>query len=492
MKGACRAFLFLSCCFILFSPAKAIDKLNVDRNEKIKVPQQALVQNISNVITVNKYAAANINKATFSKKIPIAIHNAVPSSVRISGKFSNKHKKGIPGILQLLLSKTSNQWNSTLSSIKKRINGIFPISTVASFSVPPLSSKASTLDASQASKVLIFYPTNSSYQTANILNGVFSIEVSTSNPIGMIFVSVGNQFLGYLYLKNNIASLPMSRVKSGIATIDLGDLFSSGLVVEPEHNPLGDEIPLTEDERKALEQFNGLFASIVKNPDINGNGIIDCMEGEKFFLSIAYDFNSGNFGGNLTPSMSSFGIRLYQIHFFSTTTNCPDKVTVFGPNGSPFSPSRTLDRVVIGTYCTHRYVNFDNPVPLIEGEYTIEYPDELLTFHIPDQSPILSSVIIMLPTVILNDDGTIKAIKWVYRLANGSDESVNPASLMKNILINMSTGTDLSDQLPTIIVPNTETTEVDVPYTVMWDNIYQIATSYDDVYGNIYGLMWMK
>ncbi len=98
----------------------------------------------------------------------------------------------------------------------------------------------------------------------------------------------------------------------------------------------------------------------------------------------------------------------------------------------------------------------------------------------------------MLPTVILNDDGTIKAIKWVYRLANGSDESVNPASLMKNILINMSTGTDLSDQLPTIIVPNTETTEVDVPYTVMWDNIYQIATSYDDVYGNIYGLMWMK
>jgi len=262
-------FVFLSffCSFTFVTTASGIEKFLSDNNKKSDhtAPVHTLQKNsiISPVITINNYAAVRNNKRTYSKKIPLTDSNMAATTVKIKGKLvSKKRNKSLPGILELLLSKINHQRQLIISALKPLTNLLLPISNVSNLSIPPVSSKTLSLDPSQASKVLIFYPgNNSSYQTAYIVDGSFSIEVSRSNPIGMIFVDTSNKFMGYLYLKNNVASLPMSRVKAAIATIDLGELFSSGLVVEPENNPLGNEIPLTEDERKVLEQFNSLFAS---------------------------------------------------------------------------------------------------------------------------------------------------------------------------------------------------------------------------------------
>jgi hypothetical protein len=350
--------------------------------------------------------------------------------------------------------------------------------------------KAFALDPSQVSKVLIFSAGSYSYKTANVINGAFSVTVARSNPIGMIFVGFNNEYLGYLYLKNNIASLPMSRVKSRVATIDLGALSSSGLVVEPANNPLGNEIPITAEELKPLAHFNGLFASIIKNPDIDGNGVIDCLEGKKYFLQIAYIIYPGTFGSNLTPSVDNFEIRQYQIHFFSNTSNCPDTVTVTGPQGSPFSSPKTLNRVQIGSYCTHQYISNNNPDLPAAGEYRVEYPTEILTFNIPDQSPILSNSILMLPTITLNNEGRIQKISWVYRLAAGSGEALNPESFIENILINRTVS---GVAAPTVIIPSTSVTELDLSDKgIIWNQVEVIGTCYDDVYGNLYSIFWPK
>jgi hypothetical protein len=69
--------------------------------------------------------------------------------------------------------------------------------------------KAFALDSTKVSKVLIFSAGSYSYKTANVVNGSFSVNVARSNPIGMIFVGANNEYLGYLYLKRNIASLPI-------------------------------------------------------------------------------------------------------------------------------------------------------------------------------------------------------------------------------------------------------------------------------------------
>ena len=351
--------------------------------------------------------------------------------------------------------------------------------------------KALALDPTQVSKVLIFSAGSYSYQAVNVSNGTFSVNVPRSNPIGMIFVGSNDEYLGYLYLKNNIASLPMSRVKSSVATIDLGALSSSGLVVEPSNNPLGNEIPLTSQESKALAHFNGLFASIIKNPDIDGNGKIDLLEGKIFYMLLVYYIDAGKFGSELTPSMNEFNINLYWITFYSNTSNCPDTVTVTGPQGSPFSSPQTVNRKELGTpYCSHQYVSNNNPGPPTAGEYRVEYPTGILTFIIPDQTPILSDSIMMRPTVTLKDDGTVQKISWIYCPANGSGEVVNPESLIRNILINRTVAGVMA---PTVIIPSTSVTELDLSDKgIIWDQVEWIGTAYDDVYGNAYSSGWLK
>ena len=96
----------------------------------------------------------------------------------------------------------------------------------------------------------------------------------------------------------------------------------------------------------------------------------------------------------------------------------------------------------------------------------------------------------MLPTIKLNGDGTIQKISWVYRLASGSGEPVNPESLIENILINR---TVAGVAAPTVIIPSTSVTELDLSDKgIIWDQVDLIGTCFDDVYGNIYGIWWEK
>jgi hypothetical protein len=312
----------------------------------------------------------------------------------------------------------------------------------------------------------------------------------------MIFVGASNEYLGYLYLKNNIASLPMSRVKSGVATIDLGALSSSGLVVEPSNNPLGNEIQITPEELKALAQFNGLFAAFVKNPDIDGNCVIDFLEGKRFFMELTYGVVGGSFNSNLTPTINN-RLEQYQIHFFTNISDCPNSVTLTGPNGSPFSTPTSIERVQIGSYCTHRVRvlslpgNFEPPV---SGNYIVDYPNYRLTFNIPDQSLILENMISIVPTVTLNNAGVIQRINWVYHLADGSGQSFNPESLITQIQITIADRQFSAQSLySSSLIFSTSTTEVDISDKgIRWNDVGAVNTSYYDVFGNGYVSMWYR
>jgi len=353
-----------------------------------------------------------------------------------------------------------------------------------------LTRKAFALDPNRVSKVLIFSAGSYSYQSANVINGTFSVKVAKSNPIGMIFVGSDNEYLGYLYLRNNIASLPMSRVKSGVATIDLGALSSSGLVVEPSNNPLGNEIPMTPDEQTAFAQLNSTFATIVKNPDVDGNGSIDLLEGKKYFYEIGYHLEGGNFGQSLTPTISTRRVQRIFITFFSNVTNCPSSATVTGPVGSPFESPTTLDRVEIGSYCTHQYVSDLYPTLPPAGAYRVDYPDRTLTFAFPEQSNLLANALIPVPTVTLNDDGTIKRLSWKYKIASGEEEDLNPESMIREILINCSKA---SYAYPTIIPDSPSAKEVDMSdRKIPWEEVWNIGTEYTDYFNNLYDWRWYK
>jgi len=313
----------------------------------------------------------------------------------------------------------------------------------------------------------------------------------------LIFLGSSNQFLGYLTLQNGIESLPVKRIKSNVATVDLGTLSSSGQIVEPGHNPVGDEIPLTDDERDALAQFGSLFHSIVKNPDVDGNGVIDFLEGKTYFMELIYNLRGGAFSGNSTPTVNTL-LERYQICTFSSSSNCPNSVTMTGPMGSILEQPTTMNIYPVGSYCTHRYlspISSGNDLdPPMQGDYRVEYPNETLTFQIPNQVHILTKAIAIVPTVTLDSNGKILKISWSYRPADGSNKNLNPDQLITQIQITLA---DLQFSANGLynsqLITSTNTTEIDLSSEgLYWNQVGCVNTSYHDVYGNGYTFKWEK
>lgn len=288
----------------------------------------------------------------------------------------------------------------------------------------------------------------------------------------------------------------MSKVKSSVATIDLGALTSSGLIVEPSNDPFGDDIPMTEEELNAYAQFNGLFSALIKHPDVDGNGTIDVLENQKYFMQIGYGLQGGRFNGLLTPTIDT-QLSSYQIHFFTNKDDCPDSATLTGPEGSPYSPATSIARVQIGSYCTHRVIYSPMPgdfeVP-VSGNYILDYPDCRLTFSVPDQSLILEKLIAIVPTVTLHEDETIDTVSWGYRLADGSGQPFDPGSIITQIQINISDNAFSADGLySSALIFSTTTTEIDLSAEqIHWTDVGSVNTSYFDVFGNGYATVWNR
>ena len=359
-----------------------------------------------------------------------------------------------------------------------------------------INTPAYALDPNEVAKVMVFYKDGSYISSEVTDDGNFSIQVNKGDPAGMIFVGAGDSFLGYLTLGNGIDTLPLNSVAEDVAEIDLGILDSSGLILEPSQNPLGNEIPLTPAEQKALAQCDDLFSSIVKNPDVDGNGIIDFLEGKRFFIEIHYGIPGGRFGSNLTPEIyQPIRLEAYQIHVFRSISpdsiNCPETVYLTGPQLSPFSDPTALEKVDIGSYCTHRIHVIDYPDPLVGGQYMVEYPDVTSTFNIPDQSSITSNAVLVVPTVTLNDDGTIHKINWTYQLAYGSEEIVNPESIITQIKISLADW-DFSPQgLYDSDYFSPVKTELDLSsLAISWADVGCVGAVYFDIYDNSYFIRW--
>lgn len=291
--------------------------------------------------------------------------------------------------------------------------------------------KAYALNPSLVERVLVFSAGDNSYTSANVKNGAFSINVKKGSPVGMIFVGSNNTYLGYLTLKNGIDSLPMQMIKNNVASIDLGVLSSSGLIVEPTHNPLGDEFPLTAAEQLAYYQANKMFAEIIKNPDVDGNGVIDILEGNYSSLQIAYYVTEGDSGGSLTPSIKNEAEIAGWVFFLALSGN-PDSVTITGPSGSGLSNTVIMNEDGLRT----PYITMPNVPPA--GQYVVTYGTTTLTFTVADQSQAKNYLVLPVPTFILNEDNTINQVSWVYKIPANLEATITSSLIIDQIQYQMS------------------------------------------------------
>lgn len=361
-------------------------------------------------------------------------------------------------------------------------------------------SPAHALDPNEVAKVMIFYQDGSHKFSKVTEDGNFSIQVDKSAPAGMIFVGAGDNFLGYLTLGDGIDTLPLNSIADDVSEIDLGVLSSLGLIVEPSHNPLGNEIPLTPEEQKALAQCDDLFSSIVKNPDVDGNGIIDFLEGKFFGLQILYYVNEGSFDGNLSPTVNEpADITGYRLAFDATDAYRPDNVDFTGPPGSGLLNSTSTQSNVYPDRTTYFSHYIHNPSIPPAGQYTVDYKASTLTFTLPDQSAAPSNIVLPVPTVTLNDDRTIQKVNWVYRLGSGATAALDPLTIISKIELQIDGSGSPCGSYPqqgriynSGWLSATTTGHVLTCQTLYWDDITRIYMAYEDLYGNHYVVICSK
>ena len=280
-------------------------------------------------------------------------------------------------------------------------------------------------EAFETIRVLVF-DTSGNYVETTIMNGQFVIEVPTGAPVGMIFVGSTDNLLGYLSLGDGIESIPLVNMEEGVSTIDLGELTFTGGVFEPSNNPLDDVFALTEDETRSLALFNNTFAAVVQNPDTDGNGTIDLLEGIFYFTRFAYNINMIR-GGIISNDLITTTVfpaiidsYLYNLIVFNYPGAYPNQVFFTGPEGSGLTNSPSLLDIGAISYFDAGYASpFDLQVPL-SGTYTIEFLDKTLSFNL-DTSSAQDIIILTEPFVILNDDGTIHKIKFANTFSDAKN-----------------------------------------------------------------------
>jgi hypothetical protein len=195
-----------------------------------------------------------------------------------------------------------------------------------------------TVDASaeQATKVLAISPDNK-FKQAVITNSKFSIELDNSEPWGLIFLNGADQPLGLLSLGNGIESLPLHYIKSALTAIELDTISQTGFIFTTSNNPIGNTIPLTGEQIEVVASMDDYLAAMLKNPDVDGNGKIDVLEGKSFRLSPIYFIKPGNFHvPDLTPTLNPQTlIEGYRLFLTVEDASYPETIYFTGPTGSP-------------------------------------------------------------------------------------------------------------------------------------------------------------
>ena len=294
--------------------------------------------------------------------------------------------------------------------------------------------------ASEAAKVLAISTTDS-YTLASITNSSFTIDLDNGKPWGLIFLNDTEQPLGFLSLGNGIESLPLPFMLPGNDTIDLQTITRTGNIFTPAYNPIGNEIVITDEQLEATASMDDYLATLLNNPDINGNGQIDMLEGKFFKLEVIYFIKPGRFqGSGLTPAFSSSKlIEGYRLFLTVKDNSFPETVYFSGPSGSPLSntPSEGFmkfnDHRVYNTPYLYDLEDTISYIP-VGGVYSINIGNSTLTFNLPDQEYVINNVVYPWPTLTLNGDGTMNRIDWVYQMPSGTSD-VNLYALLREMQI---------------------------------------------------------
>lgn len=379
---------------------------------------------------------------------------------------------------------------------------------------PVIVTGSTDLSASEVFSILAI-ASNHDYKQAQVTGNNFSLELDNGQPWGLVFLNAANQPLGILSLGNGIETLPLHYLDSEADSLELETISRNGTVFTPSANPIGSKIPLTPEQVTIVAGMDDYLTAVLQNPDVNGNGTIDLLEGRSFTLSVIYFIKPGNFHvPQLSPSFDNTTlIEGYRLFLTAEDASYPETIYYSGPAGSPLNntPSESYlafdnDSRIYGTPYLYDLTGSASYIP-VGGTYTVKYGSETLTFNLPDQSYADANIVYPYPTISLNTDGTLNKVDWIYRMPAGV-VNFDVKALIDNIMVQIEgtgpkceaipnqSGTYGSGRLPASTTSHTLACQ-----NIVWGNsepipgsdyVMRLMMTYEDHYGASYVVMYEK
>jgi hypothetical protein len=343
--------------------------------------------------------------------------------------------------------------------------------------------------AASATAVLLF-AANGSAMSAPVSGGAFSMTVYPGTALGMVFAGSSRQFLGYLSLGDGISSLPLTKVASGVGTIDLGTLTASGPALIPANNPVtSGQLPLTAAEQAAFAQCNGLFAGVVQDPDVDRDGVIDLLEGRFYHPFVSYWIDGGHFGGRQTASVDSgVAIRNWNLTLVDEGGSDGTSATVTGPAGSGISgrPCTVAAYAAQTSYSVFPDLSSSTTVVPVSGTYVFNPSlGRTLSITVPDQSGAGRRTLVAVPTVTVSSAHTIYSVSWACQTLDGQSIA-SPESVLHNLVVGIDRGA--GNRVYTSSALDASVTSQVIPSgtTIPWDSSICVTLEYTDAFLNYY------
>ncbi len=334
--------------------------------------------------------------------------------------------------------------------------------------------KSASLDASSATQVVLF---NSSgeFVSSPVSNGSFTVNVRKDDPVGLIFTNASKAFLGYLTLGQGIESLPLNYLNDTVSVVDLGQLTNSQQTVSASNNVL-QKIQLTPSQIQAYGYASINFSNVIKNPDVDRNGVVDILENKYYQLSFQYDGNGGWF--TTTPARTAITPDSYHINFITKDQSTPSSVVFSSPDGSLSKNSDSRSSFSQSTFFSLR-MNFTGPQ---FSSCNVLYNGQTLVFNIPDQSGTLSNVVNVFPTFHYDASNKLTKVTWEY-YSGSSNSIIDASAIILDVMVQIC-GTDYSVRLN-----ETKNYEPGIKQEVLatpieLSKIGVINMAYNDLFGN--------
>jgi hypothetical protein len=363
---------------------------------------------------------------------------------------------------------------------------------------------ASSLSLADAKKVFVVNITNGQLMSKfiDIVDGSFTDTTELGIATALVFLDADNKYIGTLSSRG-LNLLPLNNLTDGNnTTINLADLTMVGNSIVPSHDPLGDEIIITNDEVDRLKEIDGFFESLSKNIDADNDNILDVLNDKQLFIKTRFWFRASHWGLNDSPPLladvdtvrSDYTIELDGASGFSL----PNNIVLSGPVDEPYNDIAT--QFINGNGNDGFYAGISRKGGLFKrGTYTVKIDGNNYTLDYSN-TDCRQNLLFVLPTLHTNSQGQVVSISLEYKLPDGT--SIDPVNIITDIMVQFSD--DSGNQYynsPWLknanagiehctCVSGLFTYTPDVPVDI--SNLVKITIPYNDLLGNTYFIEWNK